>query len=175
MHPCYLRAVTRTDLSDVRCSIARTMNILGDAWTALILRDVFVGITRFDALQRDLGLSRKVLSARLDELVEAGVLERRAYSEHPPRYDYVPTQMGADLYPVILAVMAWGDRWTAGSHGPPARVRHTACGHLARPTVTCDHCGEPLTAADVAAESGPGGYTGRGTMVLGPLLAGRTT
>jgi DNA-binding HxlR family transcriptional regulator len=127
------------------------------------------------SLQRDLGLSRKVLAARLDDLVEAGVLERRAYSEHPPRYDYVPTEMGADLYPVILAVMAWGDRWTAGSEGPPARVRHAACGHLARPTVTCDHCGEPLTAADIAAEAGPGGHTGRGTMVLGPLLAGHTT
>jgi DNA-binding HxlR family transcriptional regulator len=108
--------MARTNLSRVSCSIARSVDILGDAWTLLILRDVFAGITRFDALARDLGISRKVLAARLDELVGHRMLETRAYSERPPRHDYVPTEKGADLYPVILALLVRrGAHPTAGS------------------------------------------------------------
>jgi DNA-binding HxlR family transcriptional regulator len=167
----YAGRVTRTSLAAVSCSIARTMDAVGDAWTALILRDVFAGITRFDDMARDLDVSRKVLAARLRALVEDGILERRPYSEHPPRHDYVPTAKGAELFPVLLAVMAWGDRWTAGEAGPPARIRHDACGELVTARVTCSHCGEPLTLADTTPVAGPGGRAGRGTRVLGPLLA----
>jgi DNA-binding HxlR family transcriptional regulator len=147
------------------------MEVLGDAWTALIMRDVFAGISRFDLLAEDLGLSRKTLAARLDELVRQGILERRAYSEHPPRYDYLPTDKGADLFSVIAAMLAWGDRWTAGSAGAPAVIRHTACGALTTARVLCGECGEPLTLGDVTTEAGPGGRTGPRTRVLGPLLA----
>jgi DNA-binding HxlR family transcriptional regulator len=162
--------MARTNLSRVSCSIARSVDIVGDAWTLLILRDVFAGITRFDALARDLGISRKVLAARLDELVGHGILETRAYSKRPPRHDYVPTEKGADLYPVILALLAWGDRWTAGPEGPPALVHHDSCGAHATPVVSCSHCAEPLTLADTTPEAGPGGRAGPGTEVLGPLL-----
>jgi hypothetical protein len=87
----------------------------------------------------DLGLSRKILAARLDLLVTAGVLERRPYSERPPRHDYIPTDKGADLFGVVAAMMAWGDRWTAGAAGPPALIRHTACGRpkRGRNCITC--------------------------------------
>jgi len=161
----------RTSLEDVSCSIAGTMDVLGDAWTALILRDVFAGISRFDLLADDLGLSRKTLAARLDELVRKGILERRAYSEHPPRYDYLPTEKGADLFSVIAAMMAWGDRWTAGPEGAPALIRHSACGAVTTARVLCGECGEPLNLDDVTTEAGPGGRTGPRTRVLGPLLA----
>jgi DNA-binding HxlR family transcriptional regulator len=163
----------RTSLADVRCSIARTMDIIGDGWCALILRDVFAGISRFEQFQQDLGINRKTLAARLDHLVDEGILERRPYSQHPPRYDYLPTEKGADLFPVIAAVMRWGDRWTAGSAGPPALIRHKSCGHHAAAEVICDHCGEPLALDEIRAEAGPGGKTGERTRVLGPLLASR--
>jgi DNA-binding HxlR family transcriptional regulator len=166
------RAVTRTDLADVHCSIARTMQVLGDAWAALILRDVFAGITRFDAIQADLGISRKVLAARLDELVERGILTRRAYSEHPPRFDYVPTERGRDLHPVLLAIMAYGDRWLA-PEGPPVEVHHAGCGHRTTAVVACAECGAPLTAEDAVPQVGPGARTGPGTRRLVALLAAR--
>ena len=161
----------RTSLEDVSCSIAGTMDVLGDAWTALILRDVFAGISRFDLLADDLGLSRKTLATRLDELVRKGILERRAYSEHPPRYDYLPTEKGADLFSVIAAMMAWGDRWTADGHGAPALIRHTSCGAVTTARVVCGECHEPLALEEVTTEAGPGGRTGPRTRVLGPLLA----
>jgi DNA-binding HxlR family transcriptional regulator len=163
--------IARTNLSDVSCSIARSVDLVGDAWTVLILRDVFAGITRFDALARDLGLSRKVLAARLDDLVADGILTRRRYSARPPRYDYVATEKGADLYPVVLALLAWGDRWQAGSKGPPALVRHHDCGEHATPMVTCSECGGEMTLANTTGEAGPGGRIGPGTELLGPLLA----
>ena len=161
--------MTRTDLAAMHCSIARTMDVLGDAWAALILRDVFAGITRFDAIQADLGISRKVLAARLDELVARGILTRRAYSEHPPRFDYVATESGRDLHPVLLAIMAYGDRWLAPD-GPPVEIRHGACGRRTRAVVACAECGAPLTAEDALPEAGPGARIGAGTRRLGALL-----
>ena len=163
----------RTSLADANCSVARTMDIIGDGWSALILRDVFAGITRFEQFQRDLDVSPKILTARLDRLVEQGILERRPYSEHPPRDDYLPTDKGADLFPIIAAIMRWGDRWTAGPAGPPALIRHHSCGAHTTAKVVCDQCGEPLALHQITAEAGPGGRTGERTQVLGPLLASR--
>ncbi|MFH8572995.1 winged helix-turn-helix transcriptional regulator [Streptomyces sp. NPDC017993] len=165
--------MTRTSLSDVACSIARATDLFGDAWTALIMRDVVVGIRRFDELAQDLGLSRKVLASRLARLVEEGVLTREQYQASPPREEYVPTEKGRELYPVLLTLMAWGDKWYAEPAGPPARIRHETCGHLATPVVTCDACQEPLTVADTTQLPGPGGRMGPGTRLLAPLIAGR--
>ncbi|MFG3257740.1 winged helix-turn-helix transcriptional regulator [Streptomyces sp. NPDC048172] len=165
--------MTRTPLSDVACSIARATDLFGDAWTALIMRDVLLGIRRFDALAEDLGLSRKVLAARLARLVEEGVLTRERYQESPPREEYVATEKGQELYPVLLALMAWGDKWYAEPVGPPARIRHDACGHLATPVVSCDACHGPLTLTDTTQLPGPGGRVGPGTRRLGPLIATR--
>jgi DNA-binding HxlR family transcriptional regulator len=162
--------MARTSFADVACSIARAADVVGDAWTLLVLRDVLAGIHRFDDLAGDLGLSRKVLAARLALLVEEGLLQRVRYSAHPPRHEYRPTAKAADLYPVLLALMAWGDRWY--SPEPPVRLRHR-CGQETVATVTCAQCGEPLTSEDTEELPGPGGRVGPGTAVLGPLLAAR--
>ncbi|MDT3398243.1 helix-turn-helix domain-containing protein [Streptomyces sp. B1866] len=165
--------MTRTPLADVSCSIARAMDLFADAWTALIMRDVLSGVARFDDIAHDLGISRKVLSARLARLVQEGVLRRERYQEAPPRDHYLATDKGRELYPVLLALMSWGDRWYAGAAGPPARIRHLACGQDTAAVPACAHCGEVLTVDNTTQLPGPGGRTGPGTRVLGPLLAAR--
>ena len=164
--------MTRTSLTDVACSIARATDLFADAWTALIMRDVLVGVTRFDDLARDLGISRKVLAARLARLVEEGVLVRERYQDHPPREHYLATEKGKDLYPVLLALMRWGDRWY-GESGPPVRIHHLECGHDTEAVTTCVHCGHELTADNTTQLPGPGGRIGPGTSVIGPLIAAR--
>ena len=146
----------RTDFSEMPCSIARTLAIAGEPWSPLIVRDVFIGITRFDDLQRDLGISRKVLAERLRHLVAAGMLERRAYSERPPRDEYVLTKMGSEFVDVLMAMVGWGDRWTAGDEGPPVLYRHRACGKITHVVPTCSACGEELHSTAVDVEPGPG-------------------
>lgn len=148
----------RTDFSEMTCSIARTFDLLGEPWTALVLRDVFVGIRRFDDMQRDLGISRKVLAERLGRLVGNGVLERRKYSERPVRHEYVLTAKGSELVTILLAAVAWGDRWTAGEAGPPALLRHRGCGEPTHAEVRCARCGGVLRPEEVDVEDGPGAH-----------------
>lgn len=138
----------------MHCSVARTLDVIGDWWTPLILRDVFTGLTKFDEIQADLGISRKVLTQRLESLVEHRVLQRVAYQEHPPRHDYLPTEMGLDLLPVLMAMIAFGDKWL--SEAPPVRVRHATCGKLTVAVPACAECGEELTPQDIRLEAGPG-------------------
>jgi DNA-binding HxlR family transcriptional regulator len=138
------------------CSIARTLDVAGEPWSPLIIRDIWVGITRFDELRRDLGISRKVLTERLDWLVEHGMLERRPYSTRPPRHEYALTEKGLEFCEVLLAISAWGDRWTTGPDGPPALFRHHSCGELMHPELHCSQCSERLVAADVDVSPGPG-------------------
>jgi DNA-binding HxlR family transcriptional regulator len=163
----------RTSLNHMTCSIARTMDVIGEWWTPLILRDLFLGVTRFEDLRRDLGIATNVLSDRLETLQVGGVVERHPYQQSPVRHEYVLTEKGRDLYPVILTVMAWGDRWMAGDDGPPALVHHRSCAHNVSARVVCNQCGVPLTQASTVALAGPGGKTGPGTAVIGPLLAAR--
>lgn len=165
--------MTRTPLTDVACSIARATDIFGDAWTALIMRDVLTGVTRFDDLVHDLGISRKVLAAKLARLLDEGILLRETYRERPAREHYRATEKGEELYPVLLALMNWGDRWYAGEAGPPARVHHLDCAHDTTPVTACGHCGEALTVGNTTQLPGPGGSVGPGTRVLGPLIASR--
>ena len=131
------------------------MGILGERWTVLILRESFYGVRRFSEMQRNLGIARNILSARLQTLVAAGVLERRR-SEGSERHEYRLTDMGRDLYPVLVAIMRWGDKHLAGDDGPPVVLRHT-CGHDAEPEIVCRHCHEPLRARDVTPEGRAGG------------------
>jgi DNA-binding HxlR family transcriptional regulator len=146
----------RTQFGDMACSIARTLHIAGEPWSPLIIRNSFAGITRFEDQQKVLGISRKVLAERLDWLVQNDVLEKRAYSEHPPRFDYVLTRKGHELADVLLAISAWGDRWTAGDAGPPVLYRHRECGELTHAEIRCAACGEPLHSEDVEVMAGPG-------------------
>jgi len=146
----------RTDFSQMTCSIARSLAVAGEPWSPLVLRDVWVGINRFDDIQRDLGISRKVLAERLKHLVEAGMLERLAYSERPARYEYALTEKGFGFVDVLMAMAAWGDRWTAGDAGPPVLRRHRTCGQITQVELRCSVCGETLHSTDVDVEPGPG-------------------
>lgn len=128
------------------CSVARTLEIVGEKWALLAVREVFLGNRRFDEMVRRTGAPRDTLAARLRTLVDTGILERRQYSEHPARYEYRLTDAGRDLYPVILTLMRWGDRHLAGDDGPPLVLRHR-CGHRLVAQVVCDACGEPVEAA----------------------------
>lgn len=139
----------RSSVGHFSCSIARSLDIVGEWWTPLILRDIFQGLRRFEEIQADLGIARNILSDRLSTLVERGVVERCLYQEGPDRYEYRLTEMGLDFYPVLAALMNWGDRWLAGESGPPVRLVHLSCEHETHPILTCSACGEPLTARDV--------------------------
>jgi DNA-binding HxlR family transcriptional regulator len=134
------------------CSIARAMEILGERWTFLILREAFYGVRRFSDMQRNLGIARNILSTRLQALVRAGILERRRYQEEPERFEYRLTQAGRDLYPAVIAIMKWGDEYLADEHGPPIVLRHNLCGHEADAVLVCSHCREELRPRDVTPE-----------------------
>jgi DNA-binding HxlR family transcriptional regulator len=134
------------------CSIGRAMEVLGERWTFLILREAFYGVRRFSDMQRNLGIARNMLSTRLHTLVGAGVLERRLYQEEPERYEYRLTQAGRDLYPAIVTLMRWGDKHFQADE-PPVVLRHNTCGHVADPRLVCDHCGEELRPRDVTPEA----------------------
>ena len=144
-----------TQLSDMPCSIARTLDIIGDRWTPLVLRDVALGVSRFDALQRDLGISRKVLTQRLQALVEHDVITRSPYQDNPPRHDYELTEKGKDLAMVLVAIQTFGDKWSFGEAGPPLLWRHLSCGQISTPVTCCDHCGERVRPGDAVPLRGP--------------------
>ena len=157
----------RTSFSDMACSLARSLDVVGEPWTPLIVRDVWMGRAKFDEIQGNLGISRKVLADRLETLVGEGVLERRLYQERPPRHEYVLTDKGEDLMGVLLALISWGDRWVS-EEGAPMLIRHKACRHTVDAQVTCSSCGDPLQASDVRFAPGPGARDGWGTP-WGPL------
>ena len=132
------------------CSIGRAMDILGERWTLLILRECFYGVRRFSVMQRNLGIARNILSARLQLLVRTGILERRRYQQEPERFEYKLTPKGLALYPAVVAIMRWGDEHLS-EEGAPVVLRHT-CGHDAAPELTCSHCGDAIHARDITPE-----------------------
>ena len=143
-------------LEEERCSVARTVSVIGDRWTLLVLRDCFLGVRRFEAFQQRLGISRPMLADRLRKLVEAGVLRKVPYEETPARHEYRLTRKGLDLHPVMMAIVHWGDVQMARAEGRPLLHRQLVCGHLFDPATVCSECGDELNAKDVAVESGPG-------------------
>jgi DNA-binding HxlR family transcriptional regulator len=151
----YAAAVQRKSFADMNCSIAQCLEIVGEWWTLLILRDVFLGYSRFDEFESRLGIARNVLTQRLERLVDAGVLERVPYQERPVRHDYLLTEKGRDLWQVVTAMRQWGDRWAAPG-GAPVELVHRACGEVVDVVPSCSHCGEQLTTLDVQARPGPG-------------------
>lgn len=132
------------------------MDLLGDWWTPLVLREAFYGITRFDGFQQELGIARTTLAERLRRLVDAGLMEKRAYETAPVRHDYVLTEKGRDFFGVLAAMNAWGNRWLSGDEGAPVVFEHDRCGHVGDAAVVCAGCGEPLTADAVRPRTGPG-------------------
>lgn len=145
----------RTSFRDFACSTAQALEVVGEWWTLLLVRDAFFGVRRFEDFQRRLGISRSVLTNRLNRLVDEGVLETSLYETRPPRVEYSLTKKGADLFPVLVALQQWGDRYA--SDKPPVVLRHRGCGKLTRPHLVCSACGERVAATDVTAASGPGG------------------
>jgi DNA-binding HxlR family transcriptional regulator len=149
----YTDGVKRTSLSDHPCSIARTLDVAGEWWTPLILRDVAYGVRRFAEIQEDLGISANVLSERLDGLLAEGMLERRVYQQRPQRHEYHLTDKGADLIPALLALMQWGDRWKWPGGRGPVSVTHEHCGHEVRVEVRCEHCEREARASELRASA----------------------
>lgn len=146
----------KASFADMHCSVAQSLEVVGEWWTLLILRDAFLGVRRFDEFVSRLGIARNVLTNRLETLVEAGVLERRPYDEARGRYDYVLTDKGRALWPVMTALRQWGDEWILGEGNEPVVVEHRGCGQVTTAVMTCDHCGEHLDARSVRAIPGPG-------------------
>jgi DNA-binding HxlR family transcriptional regulator len=137
-------------------SVGRTLGLVGERWTLLILREAFFGVRRFGQLARNLNIPRPTLSSRLRTLVDAGLLERVLYAQDPDRHEYRLTAAGRDLFPAIVALMRWGDAHLAGPEGPPIVLRHHGCGEIADPRLTCQHCGQEIDARNVSPEPGPG-------------------
>ncbi|GAB3974459.1 helix-turn-helix domain-containing protein [Actinoallomurus acanthiterrae] len=131
------------------CSIANALAVIGERWSLLVLREILLGERRFDGIARNTGASRDILAARLRTLVEAGVLEKRPYEEHPPRYEYVPTEAGHALQPILLNLMDWGDRYV--TDGPAPTVWRHSCGSEFHPRTVCAHCGGPATEEEMRA------------------------
>ncbi|GAB3495177.1 winged helix-turn-helix transcriptional regulator [Amycolatopsis cihanbeyliensis] len=138
-----------SEIRNEHCSVARTLSVVGERWTMLVLREAFNRTRRFEDFQQRTGAPRPVLAERLRTLTEDGVLRRSRYAERPDRYEYRLTEKGLDLYPVVVSLMAWGDRWMAGEDGPPVRLTHGTCGVTTTPRLTCPTCGEPVHARDM--------------------------
>lgn len=141
----------RTSVAHFPCSIARTLEVVGDWWTLLVVRDVSLGLHRFEQIQENLGIARNVLTDRLNHLVEHGILRRDQYQERPDRFEYRLTPKGDDLFAVLMALWAWGDAHQAGPDGPPLALYHRSAatpegerGHVCHPAVVCGTCGEPV-------------------------------
>ncbi|EKF73492.1 putative transcriptional regulator [Alcanivorax hongdengensis A-11-3] len=143
------------DIDQQPCSLARTLAIVGDRWTLLVLRDCFLGVRRFEQFQERLGVTRHVLSDRLRKLQEGGILDKVAYQERPRREEYRLTARGRDLYPVIVHLAQWGDTYLAGEEGPPLVRIHRQCGEPLAAQLQCGHCGETVAARDIRVEENP--------------------
>lgn len=147
--------VQQTHGSHSPCSIEQALGLVGDRWSLLVLRDCFRGLRRFDEIRRDLGIPRAVLADRLRRLVDAGILSRRRYSDHPPRDEYRLTQMGRELSPILVALMHWGDRWLQVGD-PPTVLIHSACGEPFDLGFHCTHCAVDFGPLEVASRQSEG-------------------
>lgn len=145
----------RRSFEELSCSVAQALEVIGEWWTPLILRDLFLGVTRFDDFIERLNISRNVLTARLTHLVDHDVIARVAYQDNPVRYDYRLTDKGKDLWVVLSALQGWGDRWAAPS-GPPVEMIHKECGHVTHVVPACSECGEVMERRSVRVQAGPG-------------------
>lgn len=137
------------------CSIARSLEVVGERWTLLILRDTLLRPRRFDDLHRGLGVARNVLTDRLQRLCEEGLLERRLYQERPPRHEYASTEKARELLPALAALIGWGDKYYAPD-GPPRLILHRSCGGAVVQSLRCETCGAALDAEEIESRPGPG-------------------
>jgi DNA-binding HxlR family transcriptional regulator len=148
--------VLRNDYDNQACSIAGALEVVGERWSLLIIRDIMLGLRRFDELQSDLAIARNVLQARLTRLQEHGVIERVPYQQRPLRHEYLLTEKGLELWPMIVALMSWGDRYAAPEGGPAVVIEHRGCGGSVDEHRICERCGARLKARDALGRPGPG-------------------
>ncbi len=151
-----ITVVLGNDYEGQTCSIARSLELVGERWTLLVVREIFHGRRKFSEMQRSLGVARNVLTARLQRMVDEGILERRPYSERPERYEYFLTEKGLDLWPVMIALMYWGDKYEPATDGPPSIVVHKECGGRIDDRRICTKCGKHLEVREAKAIDGPG-------------------
>ena len=144
------------DYPALNCSVAKALEVIGERWSLLIVRSVMHGNRRFGEMQESLGIARNVLSVRLQRLVDEEILERRAYQESPPRYEYFLTQKGLDLWPALIALLNWGDRYSPAPAGPRRLIVHKECGGTVSERGICESCGKVLAARDAKQVPGPG-------------------
>ena len=142
----------RKSLEHLECAVANTMEVIGDAWTFLILRDAFLGVRRFDEFVSDLEISRNILTDRLNGLIESGMIEARPYSDRPMRYEYRLTDKGKDLFDALMVLWRFGEKWAPPADPDHRRVIHTTCGNEALAVAHCSHCGERLNRREVRVE-----------------------
>jgi DNA-binding HxlR family transcriptional regulator len=148
----------RVDVRDFprdACSVAATLEVIGERWTMHVLREAFLGVRRFEDFRRNIGVARNILSDRLNTLVAEDILLRVRYSDRPPRSEYRLTEKGVDLYGVLIELGKWGDKWQPGPEGPAIVLQHRDCGAVIQPVLTCPECGEPVTARTMRALPGP--------------------
>jgi DNA-binding HxlR family transcriptional regulator len=148
--------VKRTDTSAWPCTVARSADVLGDHWNLLLIRQACLGMRRFDDFQAALGIGRNILATRLARLVDEGIFVKVPYQDSPLRYEYRLTDKGRDVYPILAAMAAWGERWLTGPEGTPLVLQHTTCDHDMHAVVVCSECAEPINARNVRAKAGPG-------------------
>ncbi|HEY0516196.1 MAG TPA: helix-turn-helix domain-containing protein [Solirubrobacteraceae bacterium] len=146
----------RNDYENQACSIAGALEVVGERWSLLIVRDILLGLRRFDELQSHLGVARNVLQARLTRLQEHGVIERVPYQQRPLRHEYRLTDKGLDLWPTVVALMNWGDRYATPAGGPAVLIEHRGCGGAVDEHRICERCGARLRAPDAIGRPGPG-------------------
>lgn len=158
----------QTSFEDFQCSLARALESIGDWWSPLILRDLAVGVRRFDELIEDLGISRNLLTSRLNTLIEHSIVTRQPVANHATRVEYVLTDAGHELVAVLMALTAWGDRWRTPHGGPAIEFHHH--GHQCLPVVACEQCGQPIDSKDITFKAGPGGRRAPGTALIGSRL-----
>jgi DNA-binding HxlR family transcriptional regulator len=144
------------NLEGEACSLARTVSVIGDRWTLLILRDCFLRVRRFEDFQARLGITRPILASRLRKLVKEFVLAKVPYQERPLRHEYRLTEKGLDLYPIVMSIVHWGDVHMAGRKGRPLLHQHLACGKTFDPVMVCSECSEPINPREVRVQRGPG-------------------
>ncbi|MHA6261867.1 winged helix-turn-helix transcriptional regulator [Arenibacterium sp. CAU 1754] len=146
--------MSRSDLADTTCTTSRAVERVGETWRLMILREMFLGSRRFDDLQRNTGASPHILSQRLKGMVEDGIIRTHTYSHHPPRKEYLLTEKGRDLWPVIVMLRAWGNKWLDKSPERSTTLTHKGCGAVSEPYLVCSACGEPMEAHDCSATIG---------------------
>lgn len=152
----YDSVVLQRDYPDQVCSIARSLEVIGERWTLLILRDAVLGLTRFEEFQESLGIASNVLTNRLKLLCDEGVLERVPDPQRPGRPKYILTDKGRELAPALLVLMKWGDRHYPTPNGPPRLTLHAGCGGSIGPDLRCDRCGQQAAPGEIELPAGPG-------------------